>query len=524
MSGQPTSAAAAAAEEDALRDVSLEKIMRAKRALQGVVHETELVPSASLSKMAGCSVFLKLENLQKTGSFKARGAYMKIKSLSEEEKGKGVIAAHAQGVAWAATAAGIKSTIVMPEASPLAKVQATRSYGAEVVLHGPTFEDAFARALELQRERDLTFIHPFNDVEVIAGQGTIGVEICQVVPDADAVVVAVGGGGLLAGVAVAVRALNPRCRIFGVQAEKCAPMAESKRARSLCVSRGAGATIADGIAVRPAGAGAGAPPRLDISPPLLELAPGSGSLATHAPPPRPPPRASPCLPPLEDLDRPAPLTPLPPPFPDDEGRGRGARGQVKQPGSRTFRIIDSLVDEIVLIDDESIAAAMLVLLERCKTMVEAAGAAPLAALLQRRIPDIEPHHKVACVLCGGNVDVNFLSRVIERGMVKAGRRVRVTAVVPDRPGALSRLLALVAAARGNVHEVHHDRADRRVHLGEASVDITIETRDWGHGEEIVKSLREGGFHVGLQPMAAVCGELEAGPGAPDGAGCIGFGL
>ena len=366
--------------------------------------------------MIGAPVYLKLENLQKTGSFKLRGAYNKIHSLDEVEKKRGVIAAsagnHAQGVAYAASHAGIRSVIVMPETAPLSKVSATKGYGAEVVLAGTSYDEAFARAQELEQEQGLTFVHAFNDDQVMAGQGTIGLEILCELPELSTVVVPIGGGGLIAGVATAIKAIAPRVRVVGVQAAGADAMAQSKQAGFL-TSTAIVSTIADGIAV-------------------------------------------------------------------------------KSPGDRTFEVIQQVVDEIVTIDDEAIAAAILMLLERGKLMVEGAGAVGLAALLNGKVAATGP---VACIISGGNIDVNFIARIIERGLVKAGRRSIITTRVPDRPGMLQKMLSVIAGSKGNVLHVYHDRLNHSVPLGQCEVQVSMETRDKEHTAEIIVALQKEGYCV-----------------------------
>lgn len=396
--------------------LNLQMIQQARAGMRDVVHKTPLDRSRTFSAMAGCDVYLKLENLQKTGSFKIRGAYNKMRSLSEEEKKRGVIAAsagnHAQGVAYAATSAGIKSTIVMPEVAPLAKAMATRGYGAEVVLHGTVYDEAFQKAQAIQQETGRTFIHAFNDYDVIAGQGTVGLEILEDLEDVSAIVVPVGGGGLIAGIAAAVKEMAPHVKIYGVQAQGAPAMYMSKRVHTLKTTPDA-VTMADGIAV-------------------------------------------------------------------------------KVPGDLTFAIIDKYVDDMVVIDDEATASTILMLLERAKLMVEGAGAVSLAAVLNGRIPS---QGRIVSVISGGNIDVNFISRIIDRGLVKAGRRIKISTLIADRPGALERLLSIVARQRANVIHVYHDRVERNVPLSQAVVEISMETRDWLHTEEILAHLRQAGYTV-----------------------------
>ncbi|BBB90304.1 MAG TPA: threonine ammonia-lyase [Methylomusa anaerophila] len=396
--------------------MKLADILSAREALSGVIHHTALDRSNTFSSLTGGEVYLKLENLQKTGSFKIRGAYNKIDTLTPAEKSCGVIAAsagnHAQGVAYGANRAGIKSTIVMPEAAPLAKIVATRGYGAEVVLAGTDYDEAFAKAKAIQAQTGQTFIHAFNDPAVIAGQGTIGLEILQDLDSVNTIVVPVGGGGLLAGIAVAVKETAPHVKVFGVQAQGAPAMYMSKREHHLKTTHDA-ETFADGIAVR-------------------------------------------------------------------------------APGDLTFAIIEKYVDDIVVIDDEATAGTILMLLERAKLMVEGAGAVSLAAILHNKIP---VKGKVVSVISGGNVDVNFLSRIIERGLVKAGRRVRLSTMVIDRPGNLQRMLAVIARLQANVLYVSHDRVEHHVPLGQAVVEVGLETRDALHTDQILSTLRQEGYNV-----------------------------
>ena len=401
-----------------MADLTLAAIQAALHRMEKVVHCTQLDYSTTFSRMAGCEVYLKLENLQKTGSFKIRGAYNKIVTLSDEERRRGVITAsagnHAQGVAFAANQAGIAATIVMPEVAPLAKIQATRGYGAEVVLAGGVYDEAYAKACELQQISGATFVHAFDDPAVMAGQGTIGLEMLTEMPDLSAVVVPVGGGGLIAGVATAIKEINPKIRVIGVQASGAPAVYLSKRAHAR-VETPEAVTMADGIAVR-------------------------------------------------------------------------------LPGAQTFAAIEKYVDDVVIVDEEEIAATILLLLERSKLMVEGAGAVSLAALVHGKLP---LSGKVAAVLSGGNVDVNFISRIIEHGLVKAGRRVKLVTRVLDRPGELQKLIAVIAALKANVAHVYHDRTARDVPIGQASVEISLETRDMAHADLLLKTLREQGYPVDL---------------------------
>jgi len=399
-----------------LKGICFEDIKRAHQAMYDVVHHTPLDKSTTFSNMAGYDVYLKLENLQKTGSFKIRGAYNKIFSLSDAEKANGVIAAsagnHAQGVAYAARMAGIQATIVMPEIAPIAKVMATRDYGAQVVLSGMGYDDAFKKAKDIEAQQGQTFIHAFNDHHVIAGQGTIGLEILEELEDVSAIVVPIGGGGLIAGIALAVKEQAPHVKIYGVQAQGAPAMYMSKKAHTYKTTPDA-VTIADGIAV-------------------------------------------------------------------------------KIPGDLTFELVERYVDDIVVVDDEAIASTMLMMLERGKLLVEGAGAVGLAAILQHKIPGAG---KVANVVSGGNVDVNFMSRMIERGLVKAGRRIKISTLIQDRPGVLQHLLNMIAGTKANVIQVWHDRVEQKIPIGQAVVEISLETRDSLHAKQILEELRQYGYHA-----------------------------
>ena len=396
--------------------VTLKDVQEAAQRLASVVHKTPLESNHTFSTIAGHEVLLKLENMQRTGSFKVRGASNCIQTLSPEKKACGVITAsagnHAQGVALGASKAGIKSTIVMPEGAPLAKIEATKGYGAEVVLAGSVYDEAYAEALRIQQETGATFVHAYDNPAVIAGQGTIGLEILEQCPDIKAIVVPVGGGGLIAGIAAAVKAVAPQIKIYGVQAKGAPAMYISKQAHAIQATPNA-VTIADGIAV-------------------------------------------------------------------------------KVPGDLTFSIIDKFVDDIVIVDDEAIAGAILMLLERAKLMVEGAGAIGLAAVLQGLIP---VKGKMATVISGGNIDVNFISRIIERGLVKAGRRVKLSTHIQDKPGELQRLLAIIACAQANVINFYHDRLERNVPIGQSVVEVSLETRDALHTDAILSELRKEGYRV-----------------------------
>lgn len=401
--------------------VSLADVQRAQSVIKDLVKETPLIHIPSISSQMGIEVHFKAENLQRAGSFKIRGAINKIYSLSEEEKQRGVIAAsagnHAQGVALAAQNLGIKAVICMPEGAPIAKLEATQGYGAEVVLHGANYDDAFQKALELQKEHGYTFIHGFDDPYTIAGQGTIGLEILEKLPDVATVVIPIGGGGLCSGIAMAIKSLKPSVRVIGVQAAG-APAVYLSHQQGTLVATDSVRTIADGIAI-------------------------------------------------------------------------------KRPGALNWELIHKYVDEVVLVDEEEIAQSILYLLERAKLMVEGAGAVGMAAVMSNRIPDLKG--PVCTVLTGGNIDVNILSRIIERGLVKAGRYVRLTTFVADRPGSLQRLLATVATAGANVVNVHHERWLNKVTVGEVEINLALETRNARHVDQLISVLKSEGYHVSIVP-------------------------
>lgn len=402
-----------------MREVTLADIRDAARAIEPITRRTPLVRSFSFEREAGAEVYLKPENLQRTGSFKVRGAFNKIRSLSDDERRRGVIASsagnHAQGVASAAAAAGIPATIVMPLNAPLTKVTRTRSYGAEVVLYGEFYEEAYQRALELQAERGMTFVHPFDDPYVIAGQGTVGLEILEELPDVDTVMVPIGGGGFISGIAIAIKSQQPNVRIVGVEAAG-APAALRALEVGKLVALDHADTIADGIKVR-------------------------------------------------------------------------------KIGELTFHFISKLVDEIVLADDEEISLAMVELMEASKLVVEGAGAVALAALLNGRVAN--PGRKVCVVLGGGNVDINLVASVIERGLVRAGRYAMLHVRLVDRPGQLRQVLDVLASRRVNILDIEHYRAAWRVPIGSVDVELLLEVRDEAHAREIAQLLRASGFDAQL---------------------------
>ncbi len=396
--------------------VKLEDVKLAAKRLASVIRHTPLEHNKTFSTTVGSSVYLKLENLQRTGSFKVRGAYNCIQSMDKGQKNKGVIAAsagnHAQGVALGASAAGVRSTIVMPEIAPLPKVSATRGYGAEVVQFGACYDDAYEEALRLQEIEGSTFVHAFDDLAVIAGQGTIGLEMLQQQPDIEAVVVPIGGGGLIAGVAAVIKTLAPHVKVYGVQASG-APAAYLSRNAGRTMETAEARTLADGIAV-------------------------------------------------------------------------------KKPGELTFAHIQRYVDDIFVVKDEDIAATILLMLERCKLVVEGAGAVGLTAILHNCVPY---HDKVATILSGGNIDINFVSRIIENGLIKAGRRVKLTTNLVDRPGELRKFITTIADHQANIVYIYHEHAGHNLPIGHTQVEIDLETRDNKHAEIVVASLRQAGYRV-----------------------------
>ena len=404
----------------AARMLTLADVEAARERLGSAVYRTPCSRSEQLSKLTGLDIFLKLENLQMTGSFKERGALNRIATLTPEEAARGVVAAsagnHAQGVAYHATRRGIRAVIVMPLTTPLVKVQATKGFGAEVVLHGSNYDEACSEATRLCQNEGMTFVHPFDDSLVMAGQGTIGLEILDQVDGVEAVVVPIGGGGLIGGIACAVkesRAPDRKpVRIIGVQTSRLPSMQRALRERHP-VTLEAATTIADGIAVRRA-------------------------------------------------------------------------------GSVTFPVVERYVDEIVTVDEDEIASAILTLLEREKTLAEGAGATALAALLQGRT-SLPPGTRTAVLVCGGNIDVTLLSTIIERGLVQDGRLIRLRIHLLDKPGALTELTQIIAAHRVNIVDTLYNRAYYGVNLGDTAIDITMETRGREQVNELLAALTASGY-------------------------------
>ncbi len=396
--------------------LTIQTIRDAQTTLAGAVRRTEVVYANAIT--SDCELFLKTENLQRTGSFKLRGAYYKISRLSEEEKARGVIACsagnHAQGVALAATQNGIKSVICLPAGAPISKVEATKNYGAETVLVPGVYDDAYARAVELCREHNYTFIHPFEDEDVIAGQGTIGLEILEQLPDVDAIVAPVGGGGLIAGIAFAVKSVAPHVGIYGVQAAGAPGMLNSLR-DGYVEELPSVSTIADGIAV-------------------------------------------------------------------------------KRPGKLNFDLCKKYVNGIATVSDEEIATAILALLERQKMVAEGAGAAPLAALLAGKFPELKGK-RVCCVVSGGNIDVTILSRVIERGLLTSGRRCTLNIELLDQPGQLVAVSQIIASCGANVIGLHHEHANAGSAVIGCFLRIDMETKDFNHIAQIRGKLKQAGFKL-----------------------------
>ncbi|WP_248961653.1 threonine ammonia-lyase [Sphaerisporangium perillae] len=397
-------------------EVTYDDVVAARDLLDDVVIRTPLLHSRVLSELIGGPVYLKCENLQRAGSFKVRGAYVRIARLTEEERSRGVVAAsagnHAQGVALASGLLGCKATVFMPEGAPLPKVEATRAYGADVIFAGATVDQALEAAKQHAEETGAVFIHPFDHPDVVAGQGTVGLEILDQLPEVGTITLAVGGGGLAAGVALAVKSLRPGVRIVGVQAERAAAYPASLAAGHPVMVEPA-STMADGIAV-----------------------------------------------------------------------GR--------PGDTTFEMIHYLVDSVVTVSEETLSRALLLCLERTKLVVEPAGVAGVAALLDW------PHAfepPVVVVLSGGNIDPLLLSRVLRHGLSAAGRYLAFRLRLPDRPGALATLLARLADLGANVLDVGHERVDPRLHLDEAEVLLHLETKGPVHCDEVLAGLRRYGYKL-----------------------------
>ena len=395
--------------------VTLDKIYHASHVLKEIIRPTELIKAPKICP--DCNLYIKTENLQATGSFKVRGAYYKISQLSDEEKKKGVIACsagnHAQGVALAAAKNGIKAKICIPDGAPISKVEATKSYGAEVCLVKGVYDDAYEKAVSLVEETGATFIHPFDDEMVIAGQGSIGLEIIEQLPKVDAVIVPIGGGGLISGVGFALKSLDPDIKIYGVQAEGAASMVKSIKDDEIETLEDVH-TIADGIAV-------------------------------------------------------------------------------KTPGVNTFEICRKYVDDIVTVSDDEISTAILELIEREKMIAEGAGATSVAAAMFNKLPI--KGKNVVCLVSGGNIDVTILSRVINRGLQKAGRLAELVVELTDKPGQLLGVSEIISSYGANVVSLEHNRSDERLDINDCVLRISIETRNQEHLDEIKDALVNGGFKI-----------------------------
>jgi len=391
--------------------VTLSDIQAAQKTIQKVINISACDFSKSASDLVGSEVYLKLENTQRTGSFKMRGAANKIASLTTEEKKRGVIACsagnHAQGVALSSTMSDVRSIIVMPENAPIAKVQATKKYGAEIIQKGQVFDDAKEYAFQLAKKEGYVFVHPYEDEKVIAGQGTIGLELVGQLPDMDSVVVPIGGGGLISGIATALKSLNPKIKVFGVQTEIVSTMSQLFHSQKFEPIPQAVSTLADGIAV-------------------------------------------------------------------------------KYPSEIIYKnFISRYVDDVVTVNEGQIAEAIVFLLERAKTVAEGSGAVALAAALNKKL---DLGKKTCLLVSGGNIDLNLVSEIIQRGQIQRGRLCELSVIAPDVPGSLSRLTQVIADQRANILQVHHDRIRGGLNLKETRIDFVLETTSREHIEKIREAL------------------------------------
>ena len=388
-----------------------DEIVKANSLRGNEIKKTPLIHSPTFSELTGSDVYLKAEFRQKTGSFKIRGAYYKIKSLSDKEKKQGVVAAsagnHAQGVAFASSLEKIQCTIVMPKNASPAKVAATRGYGAKVILEGVNYDESSSKAKAIAKETGATMIHAFDDPQIIAAQGVIGIEILEDLPDVDEIYLPIGGGGLAAGILIAIKEKNPQVKVIGVQSKSFPSMHDSLKQGSPTAS-GGGRTIADGISV-------------------------------------------------------------------------------KIPGQLTFAVIKELIDEIVLVDDVEITKAMFLLMERMKFVVEPAGAASLAYLISKK-PAIGK--KVVLILAGGNVDMYLLGQIVDKGLAAMGRLLKLSILLPDRPGAFKEIVDEITLANANIVEVVHDRLSSQINAGSAGVTLSLETQGKEQAELLIESLKE----------------------------------
>ena len=395
----------------------LKDIQMAQERFAGVIQPSPLVRSSYFSRLFGSEIFLKLENLQETGSFKVRGAYNRLLHLSLHEKERGVIAAsagnHAQGVAWASARLGIKATIVMPEDVSIRKLVAVKDLGAEITLHGGRFDQAYARAIEISKDTSQIFIPAFSDPLVIAGQGTIGLELAGFLDHETAIVVPVGGGGLISGIAIAAKAIDPSVRLIGVQTRSC-PSAIRSLEEGKPVAVEVGHTIADGIAVN-------------------------------------------------------------------------------RPGDLNFSLIRRLVDEVVDVDEEAIAGAILTLLDKSSIVAEGAGATPVAALMENRVSTKAKRYIL--IISGGNLEINTMDRILHRGSIKMGRLLRIEVDLLDVPGSLWKLMGIIAQEKANILHIFHDRLNLENPIQVSRVKLNLETRGHDHAKEVVNKLREAGYDV-----------------------------
>lgn len=395
--------------------VTLEQIHNAARVLNGNIRETDLIYAPNI--VPDSKIYLKCENLQVTGSFKIRGAFYKISQLSQEERDKGVVACsagnHAQGVAVSAQKNNIKSTIFIPSIAPLSKIEATKSYGAEVKLIDGVYDDAYEAAVRYYKESGAVFVHPFDDELVIAGQGTIGLELLRQLPELDAVIVPIGGGGLIAGIATCIKNINPRCKVYGVQAQGAPSMVNAMELHELHTLDRV-STVADGIAV-------------------------------------------------------------------------------KTPGSLTFDLCEKYVDDIVTVTEDEIATAILTLIEQQKLIAEGAGAVSVAAAMFNKLPI--KGQNTACVVSGGNIDVSILSRVINRGLLTAGRLSELTIELLDKPGQLKEIATIIADLGANVVRVHHNPGGKNTDINGCYLKVSMETRNHEHLAEIKKVMEARGYKI-----------------------------
>ncbi len=397
-------------------NVTFEMIKEAETILKDKIHHPNIQYSQTYTDMVGFPIYLKPENLQKTGSYKIRGAYNKLRTLTQEERDRGVLTAsagnHAQGLALAAKMLGIKATVFMPKTAPLAKVEATKGYGANIVSTGNNFDETTKEALEWQKEHKALFISPFNDDYIIAGQGTVGLEILEECPNVDTIIVPVGGGGVIAGICLAVKTLKPDVRIIGVQAKGSSAMYNSFHSGQL-LSLKTSDTIADGI-------------------------------------------------------------------------------NVKEPAQRTFDIVEKYVTDFVTVDDEETSQAMLYLLERSKLVVEPSGAVGLAAIINKKV---NLTGTTVILISGGNVDIKMIDNIVQRGLVKSGRYLKFITMISDLPGSLYKLLGLLYELNASIINIEHDRLRSNLKIGQTEVEISIETKNREHNENILSELKNSGYEI-----------------------------